>query len=174
MKAKPRGVIAKTTGKLIALRKEQNLTLKQMCDNLGLKRGSYTRYENGQAIPGLHTLNMIVDKYGLSIDWLLFDREPKYIMDRSRLEELEKEVEQLKTSLDSQRKDSDARLEEKDKKIDDLEQQLNQKETKMLEVLNKTGIADLLDMVEKDAVLYHKLMLYVEDYKMQKAKTEAP
>lgn len=167
MKSKPKQITAAATRKLIALRKELNLTKKQMAEKLEMTFGGYSKYERGEAIPGVRTLNIIINKFGVSVDWLIFDKGPKFIVDQSRVSQLEKEVEQLKTALDNQRKDCDTRLEEKNKKVESLEHQLKQNENQEPEVFKKPGIAELLDLVEKNRVFYHKLMLYVEDFKNQ-------
>ena len=57
--------------RLEELRKENNLTQKQMAEILHIKQPSYARYEDGTTQPSLEKLVIIADTLGVSVDYLL-------------------------------------------------------------------------------------------------------
>ena len=59
--------------KLKELRKNENLTQKQLADKLEISRVNYTRYETGVVRPDYETLIKLADFYDISLDEL-FDR----------------------------------------------------------------------------------------------------
>lgn len=59
--------------KLKELRKNENLTQKQLADKLEIGRVNYTRYETGVVRPDYETLIKLADFYDISLDEL-FDR----------------------------------------------------------------------------------------------------
>ena len=55
---------------LLELRKINNLTQKQVAQQLGISQPSYIRYENGKAEPSLENLVKLADLFDVSIDYL--------------------------------------------------------------------------------------------------------
>ena len=55
---------------LLELRKLNNLTQKQVANQLGISQPSYIRYENGKAEPSLENLIKLADLFDVSIDYL--------------------------------------------------------------------------------------------------------
>ena len=55
---------------LLELRKLNNLTQKQVANQLGISQPSYIRYENGKAEPSLENLVKLADLFDVSIDYL--------------------------------------------------------------------------------------------------------
>lgn len=57
--------------KLIALRKEKNLTQNEIAKDLNISRSVYSFFETGRRTPDISTLCTIAKYHGVSIDWLL-------------------------------------------------------------------------------------------------------
>ena len=60
--------------KLKVLRKKQGLTQQEIAELLGVKRNTYSDWENGKCKPNYEKLEKIADFFGVSLDWL-FGRE---------------------------------------------------------------------------------------------------
>lgn len=56
---------------LIKLRKENNLTQKELAEKLYLTQNGYSSYENGRTEPNIETLCKIADFYNVSLDYLV-------------------------------------------------------------------------------------------------------
>lgn len=52
------------------LRKEKNLTQKQLAEHLGVTARTIGYYESGQRFPSPETINRIADFFDVSLDWL--------------------------------------------------------------------------------------------------------
>jgi len=57
--------------RLRKLRKEQNLTQKQIADKLGVNRATVAGYETKGMEPGYNTLNKLAEMFNVSADYLL-------------------------------------------------------------------------------------------------------
>ena len=57
--------------KLLELRQENNLTQKQLCEELNISRANYSYFENGHRIPDIYTLLLISKYYHISLDELV-------------------------------------------------------------------------------------------------------
>ncbi len=57
--------------KLKELRKNENLTQKQLADKLEIGRVNYTRYETNATRPDYETLIKFADYFDVSLDYLL-------------------------------------------------------------------------------------------------------
>ena len=53
------------------IRKERNLTQKQVADGLGIAEQAYQRYEYGRIVPSALTLIAIADYFDVSLDYLV-------------------------------------------------------------------------------------------------------
>lgn len=52
------------------LRKERNLTQKELAEYLGVTGRTIGYYENGERFPSPDTINRIADLFNVSLDWL--------------------------------------------------------------------------------------------------------
>jgi transcriptional regulator with XRE-family HTH domain len=57
--------------KLKELRKEKNLTCKEVADSIGLTKNAITNYEIGFREPSLSVLKALCDFYDVSADYLI-------------------------------------------------------------------------------------------------------
>jgi len=57
--------------RLVELRTTNNLTQKQVAQNLDIERATYARYEAGSREPDFSTLRKLAAYFGVSIDFLL-------------------------------------------------------------------------------------------------------
>lgn len=57
--------------RLRLLRIQSNLTQRQMADELGINRSTYTYYELGKCSPSLDTISKLADFFQVSTDYLL-------------------------------------------------------------------------------------------------------
>ncbi len=53
------------------LRKEKNMTQKEMADFLGITLRAYQHYEGGGRRPNLESLEVLADFFGVTIDYLV-------------------------------------------------------------------------------------------------------
>lgn len=60
--------------KLKVLRKNKGLKQQEIADILGVKRNTYSDWENGKSKPNYEKLEKIADFFSVSLDWL-FGRE---------------------------------------------------------------------------------------------------
>lgn len=58
------------TNRLKQLRKEKDLTLDEIQNKTGIKRGTYNNYENGVTEPKLETWQKLADFFGVSVPYL--------------------------------------------------------------------------------------------------------
>lgn len=98
-----------------ALRREITFRFKQMREalmcsqekmaaHLGMVRGSYSKYENGYALPNLHTLNVLSTGFDVSLDWLISDKGPMFYTEKTMLvrkADLENVMDDVKELLES-------------------------------------------------------------------------
>jgi transcriptional regulator with XRE-family HTH domain len=63
--------------RLIALRKENNMTQQAMANAIGIHVNSLKKYEAGQAQPSLDALKKIAKAMHVSTDFLLFDEHER-------------------------------------------------------------------------------------------------
>lgn len=57
--------------RLRSLRKDVDLTQKELCLRLSIKRDTYSQYEMGRRRPDYETLGKLADFYNCSVDYLL-------------------------------------------------------------------------------------------------------
>lgn len=63
------------TEKLMTLRKEKGLSQSELAERLNVSRQAVSRWETGDAAPGIENLKALRDLYGVTIDYLLSDEE---------------------------------------------------------------------------------------------------
>lgn len=68
------------------LRKQNNLTMKQLGEELGLGESTISQYENGKREPDIKTLLRISEFFHVSVDYLLGHvSEPWFYLDNERI-----------------------------------------------------------------------------------------
>ncbi|HLP47503.1 MAG TPA: helix-turn-helix domain-containing protein [Candidatus Kapabacteria bacterium] len=141
--------IKKTTLKEISLRfrdirKYFGCSRKDMADGLKISIGAYNKNENGLNLPGFNSLYRLSEHYGISMDWLFFN---KGMMDfkknEARLKELENTVALLKGEA------------------------VKAEAEKAAVMLETPEVKELLLSMKQEPVLYHKIMLYFQEYKKE-------
>lgn len=63
--------------KIKTLRKERNLTQKELANKIGVTASTVTKYENGQLEPNIEVLNKIADIFNISISDLIDNNNSK-------------------------------------------------------------------------------------------------
>jgi len=157
--------------KAIALRLEQarkqaRLSPRDMAAHMEITPGAYFKNEHGINFPGLETLRRLARDFDISMDWLLFNKEPMYYKKKRereiQLEQQVKELEQKVEELNQVVKKSDRAAEELKHQLDEE----RNKQEKAIETMPE--VRELLDYMEQDAVFYHRLMLNFQEFRLKK------
>jgi transcriptional regulator with XRE-family HTH domain len=151
--------------RLKKLRKHLNFDMKQMASRLGIVTNTYYKNENGLNLPSLIILKRLVDDFDLSMDWLLFGRGPMFFKEKAQKEmELEHAMKELNTQMDRERKNHEVECKKK-------EEELKNQRQKAAFIESRPDMKELLEYMEQDAIFYHKLMIYFQEYKIEKKKS---
>jgi len=140
--------------RIIAIRKERNLTRPQMAAELNVGNNNYNKYERGLYLPSLKTLAILTEKFDISMDWLIYN---KGAMHFSTIEKALQENQRLKQDLEeaSARQDATARAEAQD-----------------AEIVTDPEIKELIRYLEDNPLFKHQLLIYFHRHKQGGQKTE--
>jgi transcriptional regulator with XRE-family HTH domain len=140
--------------RIIAIRKERNLTAPQMAAELNVGNNNYNKYERGLYLPSLKTLAILTEKFDISMDWLIYN---KGAMHFSTIEKALRENEQLKQDLEeaSAREEVSGRAEAQD-----------------AEIVTDPEIKELIRYLEDNPLFKHQLLIYFHRHKQGGQKTE--
>ena len=78
----------KLADRLVELRKEHKLSQEALAEKLGLSRQSISKWERAEASPDTDNLIALAEVYGVTLDELLGNNEPKEPKPQSKKEEL--------------------------------------------------------------------------------------
>jgi transcriptional regulator with XRE-family HTH domain len=140
--------------RIIAIRKERNLTRPQMAAELNVGNNNYNKYERGLYLPSLKTLAILTEKFDISMDWLIYN---KGAMHFSTIEKALRENKELKQDL----KEASAR-----------EGASVQTEAPDAEIVTDPEIKELIRYLEDNPLFKYQLMIYFHRHKQGGQKTE--
>ena len=143
--------------RLLAIRKSLNLSPKQMAARLEVNRNTYYKNENGETRPGWKSLQILINTYKISIDWLLYNKGPIFINEK---------VPNL-SEIQAQRKNEKELLEQTVQNLKESEEN-----TKHFNTLKKLqpDIEPLMEAMINDPELRHDILL--KFYRHQKQGAE--
>jgi len=78
--------------KLRKVRESLKYTQREMADYFGTEKTNYTRYESGKIFPGFIGLYYFANSSGISLDWLVFGKGPRYYKEKLEEETDDKQV----------------------------------------------------------------------------------
>ena len=82
--------------KLFELRKEKNLSQREVAKMLSISQGTYNNWENGKTEPSIDGLILISKTFGVSVDYLIdYDSEKFETKNKSKLESFYRNVQKL-------------------------------------------------------------------------------
>lgn len=153
------------------IRQELRLTPMEMKKRLGLTSTSYYKIERGEQFFSWKTLHHFLEDTGLSSDWLLFGKGPKYFKEKDAPEKLAQQLEeqkmlyaadttQLKKDLDTERKQTEI-----------LKKQLAVLEVKKTRPVSRyhpdlnDSTRELLEYFETSPTFFHEIMLLFHKHK---------
>ena len=140
--------------RLRELRRHLGRSRGEMARRLDISRQAYDKNENGETFPRKATLEILVNEYDLSMDWLTFGNGPMfYNKERQRVESLEKEL---------------AALKREHEEMLVAEQEIAGK----IVVDDKPGLRELLADMDRAPLLYFRIMAYFQEFKMQNRAVE--
>ncbi len=77
------------SNRLIKLRERLNFSAREMRERLGVTRSAYWKYEAGEGFPGFNSIKLLSDQFGVSMDWLMFEKGPMFFKEKEKKAELE-------------------------------------------------------------------------------------
>jgi len=143
------------TGKRLSIiRRQLELSRKDMANRLGLSWPAYYKNEAGETFPRQSTVIRLEKEYDISMDWFMFGKGGMYYSkERARVQALEKESESLKKELEAAR--------------ENLSVKEKAPELKGFGVERKVEVKELLDHMSRITLLYHELMVHFHRFKME-------
>jgi len=78
--------------KLRKVRESLKYTQRKMADYFGTEKTNYTRYENGKIFPSFIGLYYFANSSGISLDWLVWGKGPRYYKEKLEEEKDDKQV----------------------------------------------------------------------------------
>jgi transcriptional regulator with XRE-family HTH domain len=152
--------------RLQEVRQQTGLSAREMAVRLKVTTGGYTKNEGGLSIPNIDSLRHLTLDFDISMDWLLFNKGPRFFKKKTEREnELEQTVAEL-TRVEAALRNEIA---DRDREIVELKGKLPKTpygESGAIEIIPE--VRELLDQMEKDPVFYHRLMLNFQEFKQQK------
>jgi transcriptional regulator with XRE-family HTH domain len=130
------------------IREQLGCSRKQLADGMKISIGAYNKNEIGVTLPRFNALYHLSEHYGISMDWLLFN---KGMMELKKNEAHLKELE-----------NTAALLKEEAAKAGD---------EKTAVMLDKPEVKELLVYMKQEPVLYHEIMLHYQKYKKEHMTT---
>lgn len=83
--------------RFLSIRKHFGYSRKEFAQGLNVSIGAYGKNENALNLPGLNSLYRLSEHYGISMDWLFFNKgSMDFKKNEARLKELENTVALLK------------------------------------------------------------------------------
>lgn len=82
MKIRTGNYLLEVGQRLAIVRNEARLTRSDMARKLGIHPNNYYKHEVGDTLPCLDTLSRLQNEFDISLDWLLFKKEPMYLRAR--------------------------------------------------------------------------------------------
>ena len=158
MKQKTRIIAKDASKRLLEVRLERGLTPGQMAEKLGITDSSVHKAERGVQFFGFNTLKRFSLKFNCSIDWLLFNRGPKYLEEKISIAELQQQLHQLKESYEEQIASLHKNLADEKSKNKILDPDNVSIGGPYNPAVNK-DVKDLLNDFEKSPELFYEVML---------------
>ncbi len=157
--------------RIIELRLDAGKTHVQMARFMGVHLSTYHKYETGTAAPSPVTMMNYIKEYGISLEWLMLNRGPKYFKDITTAlknsETLVKENEALKLEL-----------QEKDQLLkDEKEKSKSKKETFVpdgAEVVTEKELVELVQYTRNNRNFKHRLLLAFDNHKENPENQDMP
>ena len=117
--------------------------------SLKISISAYSKNEKGINFPGFNSLYLLAQNYGISMDWLLFN---KGMMDYKKNETSRKELEKTVDLLKAETAKSN------EEKVPGITPEIK-------ELLAWPEVIELLNSMKTEPKLYYKVMLFFQEYK---------
>jgi len=159
--------------RLQQVRKRAGISKEEMALRMGITTGAYIKNERGLNFPGLVTLRRLARDFDISMDWLIFNKEPMHYKKKRegeiQLEQQVKELELKVEELSQKEKESDRVVEELTRQLDEeREKQEKAAEESAKAIEMRPEVRELLDYMEQDALFYYRLMLNFQEFRLKK------
>ncbi|NIM13193.1 MAG: helix-turn-helix domain-containing protein [Candidatus Aminicenantes bacterium] len=77
-----KSILQEVGRRLKKMREERNYPPKEMAAKMRIETNTYYKNENGETFPSLVSLDLLQQEFGISMDWLIFNKEPMYYQEK--------------------------------------------------------------------------------------------
>lgn len=145
--------------RLTMLRRQLGFSRPEMAKRFGISSNALGKNEHGDSSPNTQTLHRLASDFDISMDWLLFNKDPMYYKDKKTMEELEQEIAELKKELDLARQQ--LAVSEKEKPTESKE--MGTAAVPQLE----PEVRELVEQMGKIPLLHHEILAHFHRFKRE-------
>ena len=152
--------------RLRAVRREYKLEVLEMATELGLGANAYRKYERGIYIPSHSVQALLAEKFGISLDWLFFNKGAMHI---SAVETALRENEEFKKAAQQEAEELKKAEQQEQEKIN----QENTRETVVppdAMVVTRPEIKELLEYMDENPVFKFQLLSHFYQHRQGEVK----
>ena len=140
--------------RLRRIRSKHNLTVLEISKQLDMGPNAYRKYERAKNFLSRQSMILLVEKFGISLDWLLFNRGPMYY----------REIE------DALRENKERKEQEKEPKKQPEPQVKEPAVPEDAVIVTAPEIKELLQFMEGNPLFKHQLLTHFYNYKKETKK----
>ncbi len=153
------------------IRLDTEKTHVQMARVLGVTLSTYRKYEIGVHAPSPATMMTYVKEYGISLEWLMLNRGPKYFDDITKALETSEKLEKENESLTQELQETREKLKDETKKSKANKEAFVPEDA---EVITNKDLVELFRYIKKNSLFKHRLMISFLQHKTDSQNPDTP